>query len=276
MDAVCESWLSTHPFLAPVARLHDAVQAAVDASLPEVLDPPEWSAWAEEARAGTPLLRSEAFGPLLRQRVAEVLADVAGRLDAAALPLSLHDPLRGVRDLLASGRSKRLEAAAWVLSHGGAESAPADPGLLRLLGWSTAARLLVRVHVALAPGGDAPVWSHGHCPTCGALPATAQLADAGGMRVRVLGCGLCATRWRFRRVGCPHCGNESPQKLQVLEIEGERGLRLDSCRECNGFVKTDTGLGREELMLADWPTLHLDALAAGCGLQRHGPSLFEA
>ena len=276
MDAVAETWLSTHPFLAPVARLHDAVQAAVAASLPQVLDEPAWSAWAGEARAGTPLLASEAFGPQLRARLAELLEGVALRLDAAALPPPLHPQLRTVRELLSSGPAQRREAATWVLAHGGAESAPADPGLLRLLGWATVARLLARVHVALAPGGDAPVWSHGHCPTCGALPATAQLADAGGLRVRVLGCGLCATRWRYRRVGCPHCGNEAPQRLQVLEVEGEQGLRLDTCRECHGFVKTDTGVGREALMLADWPTLHLDALAAGFGLQRLGPSLFEA
>src|SRR5215218_3364220 len=121
MDSVCKSWLTTHPFLVPVARLYGAVQAAVAAQVPAPLAPPDWSAWAEAARAGTPLLRTETFGPQLSARLAELLEGVARTLDASALPPELQAPLQGVRAQLSRGPQARQQAAAWVLSHGSAE-----------------------------------------------------------------------------------------------------------------------------------------------------------
>jgi FdhE protein len=52
-------------------------------------------------------------------------------------------------------------------------------------------------------------------------------------------------------------------------------VRLDVCRACDGYLKTYAGEGREELLLADWTTLHLDAAARGRGLSRRGASVYE-
>jgi FdhE protein len=61
----------------------------------------------------------------------------------------------------------------------------------------------------------------------------------------------------------------------VLEVQDEPGLRLDVCEACKGYVKTYDGEGREALLLADWPTLHLDVIARERGYVRHGASLYE-
>lgn len=273
--AVHGVWLAAHPYLEPIAKLQAAVHEAVDATVPASLSPPPRAEWDAAVAAGTTLLSSATYGAQLRSLVAELLPAAALKLQASSLPWSLHAALSDLREKLSGGPEVARKAAAWVLDHGEQEEAPAHPGLLRLLGWAITQRLLAQVQEALRPGGDAPAWTKGHCPCCGALPATAQLLERGGGRVRLLGCGLCGTQWRFSRVGCPHCGNEQPSKLEVLEVEGEDALRLDTCRECKGYVKTDLIEGREELTRADWPTLHLDALAADRGLERFGPALFE-
>jgi FdhE protein len=120
-------------------------------------------------------------------------------------------------------------------------------------------------------------WTRGCCPTCGAQPSMAQLVAAGDTRHRHLACGRCATRWRWRRVACPHCANEDADRLAALEAETDSGgapLRLDWCEACKGYVKTYAGEGDEALLLSDWSTLHLDAVAAARGLRRAGASLW--
>ncbi len=284
-----ETWLGTHPWLQPVAQVEEAVARAVKASVPAPLTPPDWESWGDDAERGWPLLRSEVFAPLAATRLAECLGAAAARLRAATedpgdaaseLPRALKDECARLDAWLSTGPVARATAAQWVLSHG-SPAEPPEPGIgamLRLVGWTATQRLMEGISESLgsAKAGDAALWTHGHCPGCGALAATAQLVEVGGGRVRYLGCGLCGCTWRYRRVGCPHCGNEKPQKLEVLEVEGEPGLRLDTCHECRGYVKTDTRNGRQVLLRADWPTLHLDVLAAEWGWSRLGPALFEA
>jgi FdhE protein len=94
-------------------------------------------------------------------------------------------------------------------------------------------------------------------------------------RGRQLACGCCRTRWAFKRVACPFCGNEDANRLGVLELDQEPELRLDVCEECKGYVKTYTGTRDLELVLSDWPTLHLDVLARDRGYERRGASLYE-
>jgi FdhE protein len=103
----------------------------------------------------------------------------------------------------------------------------------------------------------------------------AQLVTKGDGRGRVLVCGCCPTRWSYPRIGCPYCGNEDPGRLDVLELQGPSGVRLDVCESCRGYTKTYTGAGQEVLLLADWTTLVLDAMAGERGYARRGASLFD-
>ena len=94
-------------------------------------------------------------------------------------------------------------------------------------------------------------------------------------RIRLLSCGCCGTRWRYRRIGCTFCENENDHRLPVLTIEGENGLRIDCCELCGGYLKTYEGRGNESFLLEDWTSLHLDIVARDRGLKRLASSLYE-
>jgi FdhE protein len=61
----------------------------------------------------------------------------------------------------------------------------------------------------------------------------------------------------------------------VLSIEGEAGLRIDYCEECDGYLKTYAGIENEAFFMADWTSLHLDILARDRGLKRMATSLYQ-
>ena len=103
----------------------------------------------------------------------------------------------------------------------------------------------------------------------------AQLAGSDPGRMRLLSCGRCRTRWRFRRTGCPFCRTEDDHRLAAFSVEGEDRLRIDYCEQCRGYLKTYVGDGGEALWLADWTSLHLDLAARDRGLNRMAASLYE-
>jgi FdhE protein len=94
-------------------------------------------------------------------------------------------------------------------------------------------------------------------------------------RLRLLACGCCKTRWRYRRTGCPFCENEDDHRLSVVAVDGEAGLRIDYCEKCSGYLKTYDGEGSENVLLADWTSLHLDLIAGDRALKRLAVSLYE-
>jgi FdhE protein len=117
-------------------------------------------------------------------------------------------------------------------------------------------------------------WQRRYCPTCGSLPAMAQLAGEEPGRRRLLACGCCRTRWHFKRTCCPFCETDA-QRLDSVVVEGESGLRIDHCAACGGYIKTYDGHGNESLFLSDWSSLHLDLLASDRGLKRLATSLYD-
>ena len=157
---------------------------------------------------------------------------------------------------------------------GGETLSSSSPGLLRYLGWTAMARFLRPVVSAFGGWRNEECWLRRYCPTCGSLPAMAQLVGADPGRKRLLSCGCCGTRWQFKRTGCPFCETDS-QRLVSVTIEGESGLRIDHCESCGGYLKTYDGQGHETLLLADWSSLHLDLIAHDRGLKRLGASLYE-
>ncbi len=93
--------------------------------------------------------------------------------------------------------------------------------------------------------------------------------------MRMLSCGCCRTRWRYRRTGCPFCERTDDHRLSVVGVQGENGLRIDYCEGCHGYPKTYDGEGSESVLLADWTSLHLDLLARDRGLTRMAASFSE-
>lgn len=79
-------------------------------------------------------------------------------------------------------------------------------------------------------------WLQGYCPTCGALPDFAYLADDGA---RYLVCSQCNTEWRFPRLKCPFCGNEDQKTLGYFFADAENwhAYRIYVCEKCHKYLK---------------------------------------
>jgi FdhE protein len=266
-----DDWLRTHPYLEPIARLRARIDAAAQAL--EVTPPliPCWDDYAGDFLEGVPLLRSfsaaidlEPAGGMIRALVDSVASESFDRTllnDAAMLRAQLQrepDAARRVVD--------------WLL--GDDRLASPSAGLLRCVGWIAIARYLQPVTDAFGHWREEDRWLRRYCPTCGSLPAMAQLVGVDPGRRRLLSCGCCNTRWRYGRTGCPFCEVAS-HRLSVIGIEGESGLRIDYCDSCRGYLKTYDGQGSEDLLLSDWTSLHLDLLAGDRGLRRLAASLYE-
>jgi FdhE protein len=265
-------WLDAHSYLRPLAELSAQVDRA--AAGIDVLDVhiPDREDYRADFLAGVPLLLSTAAAVDLEPggRMAEALLEKlaaetsSGRLAAEtrALDRELRRELqvsRRIADFLLGDETVRLPF----------------PGLLRYLAWTATARFLRPVVSAFDGWRDEEQWSRRYCPTCGSLPAMAQLLGVDPGRRRLLSCGCCGTRWQFRRIGCPFCESADNHRLSALAIEGEKCLRIDYCQSCRAYLKTYDGVGNEKLFLADWTSVHLDIIARERGLKRSADSLYE-
>jgi FdhE protein len=274
MDESRRRWLAAHPFLVPLAHFQELLEGVAAATPAPALDLPPFEAHARAHAAGVPLLAGPTHGPLLRAAGADLLGDLLARVAAVKLPGPIAEGVAELRGALSTPEARAL-AITWLVEGEPAAPSPPQPGLLRYLGWIAFGRALAPAVEAFAAARDDAAWRRPTCPTCGALPVMAQLVDREAGRERRLVCGCCATRWSWKRLGCPYCGNEAAERLALLELEGPAGLRLDVCESCKGYVKTYTGQGEEALLLADWPTLVLDAMAGERGYARRGVSLYE-
>ena len=263
-------WLRAHAFLEPVARMRARVDAAIDAAAIPAPPPPDWEDYTDDLVAGVPLLLSDAAAVDLQPAGAAIVA-VAVSLAAGPPGGEEPDEMRALGEALAREPDAARQIVAWLL--GGDDWRPPHQGALRCVGWLALASSL-RLVAAFTQWRDDGRWLRRYCPTCGSLPAMAQLAGVDPGRLRFLWCGCCGTRWRFGRTACPFCDVES-QRLASLAIEGEGGLRIDYCESCRGYLKTYDGQGGESVMLADWTSLHLDLSAIDRGLRRLAASLYE-
>lgn len=248
-------WVARHPYLRPVAEVQALVNTAaagIDVAAAAV---PNWDEYAADFRAGVPLLTSPAVA--FDFAAVETAVDaLIRRLASAPLPEPLATLCRDLDAEVATPRS------------------PAHLGLLHYLGGVMLARSLAPLVSAFDAWRDEERWVRNYCPTCGERPAMAQLVGKDPGRLRKLSCGRCRTRWRYRRTGCPFCTQEA-HRLTVVAVEGEDGLRIDYCDSCGGYLKTYDGEGSEQVLLADWTSLHLDMIAHDRGLKRLAASLYD-
>jgi FdhE protein len=266
-----ELWLEAHPYLRPLAELSAEVDRAVDAIDVSDARIPDWENYRAGFLAGVPLLTSTDAAVDLEPggRMAGALLEslAAGKSSGrvAAELRALATELREEPEV-----SRRI--AGFLL--GDETLTPQFPGLLRYLAWTAMARFLGPVVNAFNGWRDEERWLRRYCPTCGSLPAMAQLVGVDPGRIRLLSCGCCGTRWQFKRTGCPFCETDT-QRLASVAIEGEPSLRIDHCESCGGYLKTYNGQGDETLLLSDWSSLHLDVIAHDRGLNRLAASLYE-
>ena len=266
-----DSWLEAHPYLRPLAELSAEVdRAAAEIEIPEA-PVPDWDDYRSDFLAGVTLLQSAD---------AAVDLDPGGRTAAALIE---RLALAGSSGWLAA-ETRALHAELQRDPHAASHivgllvreqrAAPPFAGLMRYLGWTVMARVIGPIVLAFNSWRDEEKWHRRYCPTCGSLPAMAQLVPEEHGHLRQLSCGCCGTRWQYGRTMCPFCETDT-QRLSVVSVEGEGGLRIDYCESCRGYLKTYVGEGDEHVLLADWTSLHLDLLALDRGLAREAVSLYE-
>jgi FdhE protein len=76
------------------------------------------------------------------------------------------------------------------------------------------------------------------CPFCGERPQVAVLRGEGDGGKRSLICSLCSTEWDFRRLLCPHCGEETERQLPVYTAEQFPYVRIEACDTCRNYIKS--------------------------------------
>ena len=264
-------WLSSHSYLQPVAQLHALVDAAAAGIPNENLCAPIWDDYTADFQEGMPLLRSSAA--VIDLTGAErLVVFLVKELVSVPLPGKLAQETRALDSELRGDPDAPRRAIAWLLDRD--VNASARPGLLRYFGWTVLARHFRPVVDAFAGWREEERWLRSYCPTCGSRPSMAQLIGTDPGRLRLLSCGCCKTRWRYPRTGCAFCENQNDHRLAVLAVEGEGGLRIDYCEACRGYLKTYDGEGSENVLLADWTSLHLDVIACDRGLKRLAASLY--
>jgi len=274
MSAAQQQWIEGHPYLEKVAEFQRTINKAFAGLTPGTVCMPDWNRIVEQYEDGVPLLENTGAA-LNHQSVAgTLLLSATERLLQGQLPEAVCKAAKQLIEYLKASEENRKAAINWVQS-GNPEKPPvAVGGLLRVLGWMAITRTLAPVLSMYAEWRNEDHWMRGYCPVCGSLPPVAQIAP-GGTQPRMLACGCCHSSWRYKRIGCPFCENDDPEQLAIFNIEQEPLFRLDTCHECNGYLKTYLGEGDIELHLSDWSSLHLDALAQQQHLVRKGCSLFE-
>ncbi len=267
-----DTWLATHSYLQPLASLQEQVNSTLDEILTVSDCIPVWDNYADDFHAGVPLMQSSKSG--IDFKPAErIIALLLERLASTSLPHPLAEQISTLDAEMRHDPDAPGEAMAGLLDDASLTSA--YPGLLRYLGWRALSQYLRPLVAAFGNWREEDRWLRGYCPTCGSLPAMAQLAGTDPARRRLLACGRCGTRWGYQRMDCPFCETQDHHRLAVLAIEGEAGLRVDYCESCHGYLKTYAGEGNESLLLADWTSIHLDLLAQDRGLKRLAASLYE-
>lgn len=76
-------------------------------------------------------------------------------------------------------------------------------------------------------------WLKEYCPLCGGKPGMAYIDGEGR---RFLQCANCNMEWRFNRVICPFCLEESGN-YSLFEVKS-KNVRVEYCNKCRSYIKT--------------------------------------
>jgi FdhE protein len=112
------------------------------------------------------------------------------------------------------------------------------------------------------------------CPHCGGAPQLSTLeavsAMSGDGSSRRLQCASCLTTWPFRRVVCPHCGEDDERNLAYFQSPAFDHVRVDACDTCRRYLKNvDLGrLGLAVPLVDEIAAAALDAWAREHGYEK--------
>ena len=115
------------------------------------------------------------------------------------------------------------------------------------------------------------------CPHCGRKPSGGVLRPLGEGGQRSLICSFCLGEWKFRRMVCAACGEETPDKLAVYTAEELPHVRVEACESCKSYIKTvdltKSGLG--EPVVDEIASVALDLWAQGRGYAKLQVNLMQ-
>jgi FdhE protein len=113
------------------------------------------------------------------------------------------------------------------------------------------------------------------CPLCNRKPALGVLRQMGDGGQRNLVCGFCLTEWEFRRIICPGCGEEKPDKIPVYTAETIPHIRVECCDTCQTYIKSIdlTKNGLADPLVDELASVPLDLWAQEHGYEKLHPNL---
>ena len=83
-----------------------------------------------------------------------------------------------------------------------------------------------------APGHPSPL------PRVRFAAGPGRAAEEGHGAKRTLLCSLCFTEWDYRRILCPHCGEQQFDALPVYTAEQFEDVRIEACTRRQRYIKT--------------------------------------
>lgn len=110
----------------------------------------------------------------------------------------------------------------------------------------------------------------GVCPLCSSKPQLSVLRSEGDGARRALVCSVCATEWRFKRLCCPACGEESFSRLSYHTASEFPYIRVEVCETCNKYIKSVdlTAYGLAVPVVDEIAAVTLDLWAAEQGYEK--------
>ncbi len=269
-------WLEAHPYLSSVADFDTQVATAAAGIPSGNVNIPNWQDYIDDYQVGIPLLRSSHIA-IDMEPAGAILVSLLENLAPKPMPERLAGECRVLRtrNCGASPRCSRRIGRLVTPGRPRRSNQRIPRPACATQAWTATAQFLSPLVDRFGSWREEERWLRGYCPTCGSPPAMSQLVGVEPGRLRLLSCGCCNTRWRYRRIGCPFCESANDHRLSALAIEGEKYLRIDYCQLCRAYLKTYDGEGSETFFLADWTSLHLDIIARDRGLKRLANSLYE-
>lgn len=271
-----EKWVETNPYLEEFALLDSSIKNILESS-GYTAEIPDWEKYSEDYLNGIPFLESGFLPDGILSSASCKLTDLVKLMNNSAFPAGFTESIRELDERMKLDPELGFKILSGVIKSGldNSDDSYTLSSIEFFLGWRVLAAVIRPLSESFMLWRDESKWKRGYCPTCGSSPATALIGKGNNGSVRHLACGICQTKWMYRRLGCPYCGNESPEKLEIFELEEEPGIRIDVCNECKGYIKTCTDENYGDIVILDWTTLHLDSIAKEKGYKRIGAGLYE-
>lgn len=277
-----DQWVKTRPFLEEIAGLEKLILKTCHDFGKTEASSIDFEKIEAEVKKGNPLMGF--LLPLIpKDRAAELFCRIAKAVSEGQGPENLSQAAKALAAKCEEDADFAPKVVSLILEndYAGIEQMVTEAGNLNLnltayLAWAALSHVIdpyiQEINKWLAKNDK--LYRKDYCPTCGSKPAMGHLKKTKNGRQRFLSCGYCKTQWVYKRIGCPFCGSEEKSDLTILDVEDE-DIRIDLCGNCHSYLKTYTDEGDEALALADWSSLHLDAICKKKGYQQKMHALYR-